>query len=93
MNLQFDRIDSQFDRLTNIMIGILAAFVTLVGGIIWFALWDRRSMIRPFETKVKKIETDLATNRTKLHSLIDAFRSLSKTDEQVAEVLRRFNLL
>src|SRR3990167_3066379 len=78
INKQFDRIDKQFDRLVHIMLGIFGAFAALCGGTIWFALWDRRTMIRPFEDKVKKIEDDIAGNRTKLHTLIDAFKTLSK---------------
>ena len=93
IDAQFDRIDKQFDRLVNIMLGIFGAFAVLCGGTIWFALWDRRTMIRPFEDKVKKIEDDIAGNRTKLHTLIEAFRSLSKTDEKVAGILKKFNLL
>ena len=93
IDIQFDRIDKQFDRLVHIMLGIFGAFTALCGGTIWFALWDRRTMIRPFEDKVKKIEDDIAANRTKLHTLIDAFRSLSKTDEKVATILKKFNLL
>jgi len=93
MNKQFDRIDKQFDRLVHIMLGIFGAFAALCGGTIWFALWDRRTMIRPFEDKVKKIEDDIAANRNKLHTFIDAFRTLSKTDEKVAGILKKFNLL
>ena len=93
VDTQFDRIDKQFDRLVHIMLGIFGAFAALCGGTIWFALWDRRTMIRPFEDKVKKIEDDIAGNRTKLHTLIEAFRLLSKTDEKVAGILKKFNLL
>lgn len=93
IDAQFDRIDAQFERIVNIMLGILGAFVVLLGGTIWFALWDRRTMIRPFETKVKVMEDEIAGNRSKLHALIDSFRTLSKTDDKVAEILKRFNLL
>ncbi|MBM4055828.1 MAG: hypothetical protein FJ264_14435 [Planctomycetes bacterium] len=93
VDAQFDRIDKQFDRLVHIMLGIFGAFATLCGGTIWLALWDRRTMIRPFEDKVKKTEDDIAENRNKLHTLLEAFRSLSKTDEKVANILKKFNLL
>ena len=93
MDKRFEAIDKQFSRLVHIFLGILGAFVTMFGGTIWFALWDRRTMIRPFEDRVRNIEGDIAENRSKLHSFIDAFRTLSKTDEKVAEVLKRFNLL
>ena len=50
-------------------------------------------MVRPFESKVKTIEEDLAQNRENLHSLLEALRSLGQSDEKVAEVLRQFRLL
>ena len=93
IDTQFDRIDKQFDRIVNIMLGILGAFAAMCGGTIWFALWDRRTMIRPFEDKVKKIEDDISENRNKLHTLLEAFKTLSKTDEKVANILKKFNLL
>lgn len=86
INKQFDRIDSQFNRLS-------AIFTALVVAVIGFAIWDRRTMVRPFETKVKEIEDVIAENRNKLHTLIDALKTLSKTDEKVADVLKKFNLL
>ena len=93
VDTQFDRIDNQFDRLVNIVLCIIGVFASMCGGTIWFALWDRRSMIRPFEDKVKKIEDNVAENRNKLHTLIEAFKTLSKTDEKVATILKKFNLL
>ena len=93
VDAQFNMMDKQFDRLVNIMLAIIGVFASMCGGTIWFALWDRRSMIRPFESKVKKIEEDIADNRNKLHSLIDTFKTLSKTDEKVATILKKFNLL
>ncbi len=93
MNKQFDRVDAQFDRIVNIMLGIFGAFAAMCGGTIWFALWDRRTMIRPFEDKVKKTEDDISENRNKLHTLLEAFKTLSKTDEKVANILKKFNLL
>jgi len=93
VDTQFDRIDKQFDRLVNIMLGIFGAFAAMCGGTIWFALWDRRTMIRPFEDKVKTLEDNISENRVRLHTLIEAFKFLSKTDEKVANILKKFNLL
>jgi hypothetical protein len=93
INAQFDRIDKQFDRMFQLALGILGAFAAIVAATIGFALWDRRTMIRPFESKVKAIEDELAENRENLHSLLEALRSLGQSDEKVAEVLRQFRLL
>ncbi len=83
-------MNAQFDRLSQLMLGILGAFTVLVAVTIGFALWDRRTIVRPFESKV---QAELARDRESLHSLLEAFRSLGKSDERVADVLRQFRLL
>lgn len=86
MNLQFTR---QF-RLT---VALLGAFAGLVAAIIGFALWDRRTMLRPFERTVRTLEDDLMTNRQRVEALVEAFRVLGQRDPAVANVLKQFNLL
>ena len=53
---RFESMDSRFDQLINIMIAVICAFVGIVAVTIGFAIRDRRTMIRPFETKVNAIE-------------------------------------
>ena len=84
-NLQFDW---QF-RLTLALLGVFAA---LVAAIIGFALWDRRTMIRPFERTVNSLAGDLTTNRQRVEALLEAFRALGQRDPAVASVLKQFNL-
>jgi hypothetical protein len=85
--------NQRFDQIVQLMIGIVATFGGIVAVAIGFALWDRRTMIRPFETKTRVIEEELAQNKDKLHRLIDALRELAKQDGKIAEVLRSFALL
>ena len=93
MNARFVQIDAQFNRMFQLTLGILGAFAAIVAATIGFALWDRRTMVRPFEGKVKEIEEELSNNRQRLHALLEALRSLGQTDEKVAEVLKQFQLL
>lgn len=93
MNAQFSRIDAQFDRLHQLILAVLGAFVALVAMTIGFALWDRRTMTRPFESKVREMEEDISRDRQRLHTLLEALRALGQKDEKVAEVLRQFQLL
>jgi hypothetical protein len=79
--------------MINLFIAIVGAFTAIVAVSIGFAIWDRRSMIRPFETKVKSIEEELAGNKKTLHSLLEALRELSKKDEKLLEILKKFSLL
>ncbi len=88
-----DDMNAQFDRISNHMDVMLGVFATLTAVTIGFAVWDRRTMIRPFESKVKAIEASLAGNTERLHILLEALRAAGKTDPNTAEVLRKFHLL
>ncbi len=59
MDKRFESMENRFDQLINIMIAIISAFAGIVMVTIGFAIWDRRTMIRPFETKVKDIKGHL----------------------------------
>lgn len=90
---RFEAVDKRLDQLVNIFIAIVAAFSAIVATTVSFAVWDRRTMIRPFEAKVKKIEDEITENRNRLKDLLNAFKTLGKTDKKVADILKRFNLL
>jgi len=90
---RFDSIDKRFESM-DAKIDLLAAiFTTLVVSVIGFAIWDRRTMIRPFETKVKAIEGEIGEMRGQQQGLIEALQILGRQDKQVAEVLKRFHLM
>lgn len=86
-------MNAQFSYVFQLMVGMLGAFAAIVAVTISFALWDRRTMIRPFESKVKTIEEELSQNRQRFHALLEALRVLSQKDKQVADVLKKFDLL
>ena len=86
-------MDKQFARQFRLTLAVLGAFTALVVAIIGFALWDRRTMIRPFERTVRSLEEDLSTNRQRIEALLEALRSLGQRDPEVANVLKQFNLL
>lgn len=86
-------MNAQFSYVFQLMVGMLGAFAAIVAVTISFALWDRRTMIRPFESKVKVIEEELSQNRQRFHALLEALRVLGQKDKQVADVLKKFDLL
>ena len=93
INKRFEDVNKRFEEIITLMTAIVGAFAAIVAATIAFALWDRRTMIRPFESKVREIEEELAGNRKKLHDLIAALRKLSRHDDRLAEILRSFSLL
>ena len=90
---RFEQVDKRFAELIQIVICIVMAFAAIVAVTISFAIWNRRTMTRPFEDKIEVIEKELAQNRKKLHSLLDALRKAASSDEKLAGVLRSFSLL
>ncbi|MDY6969611.1 MAG: hypothetical protein SVR08_13280 [Spirochaetota bacterium] len=83
---RFEQINKRFEQIMTFMWMLVVVFVGIISVTIGFAFWDRRTMIRPFEVKIKALEdTD--------SKLIDVLRNLSKEDMKLAEVLRGFGLL
>jgi len=90
---RFEQVDKRFETLTNLMICIVAAFAAIVAATMGFAIWDRRTMIRPFEDKVRKMDEDILKDRKRLDDFLDALRSYARTNKKLAEILRDFSLL
>jgi hypothetical protein len=101
---RFESIDQRFDQLTNLLIAIISAFAGIVAVTIGFAIWDRRTMIRPFETKVRILENRIedvadrcsskgSPDNDRLNSLIGVMRKYAGSNKGVADAMRSFNLL
>ena len=93
INKRFEDTNKRFEDINAQMGRMSATFTALVIAVIGFAIWDRRTMVRPFERKVKDIEDEIAENRSKLHTLLEALRTLGRKNDEVAEILKKFNLL
>ncbi len=108
MNKRFETIDQRFEDMnkrfeeqSNLLVGIMVTFGGMVAVMIGFAIWDRRTMIRPFETKVRHIENELVEplaqelrqDRQRFQALLEAVRALAKNDIRVAEALKSVSLL
>ncbi len=93
LNKRIEDTNKRIDDLMNfpwMLVGIFSAITTVTIG---FALWDRRTMIRPFEDKVKSMEKDMLENKEKVQKLIETLRELAKEDEKVARLLKYMNLM
>ena len=100
MNKRFEQVDKRFvelrldmskrfDQMMTFMWILASVFAALVAALIGFALWDRRTMLRRAQEETRReIEKE-----GRLRDLILALRELARKDKELAEVLRRFNLL
>jgi predicted PurR-regulated permease PerM len=84
--------NKRFEQLISfiyILAGIFGAMTVITIG---FALWDRKTMIRPFETKVKEMEKEIAANRETNQKIIDFKKDYASKSRQYADVLERHKL-
>ena len=93
MNKRFEQVDKRFESLQNLMMAIVGAFAAIVAVAIGFAIWDRRTMVRPFEDKVKKIENDIVSDRKRLESLFEVLRNYAEKHPDLADILKQFSIL
>ena len=100
MNKRFEQVDKRFEQVdkrfeqTNTYIGwLMAMFAAITATTIGFAIWDRRTMIRPFETKVREMEISDELKNTRVEKILSSLRELARTDSKVADALRSSNLL
>ena len=86
---RFEQVDKRFEQMMNFLLMLGGIFTSLTLGVIGFAYWDRRTVIREAtDGAINKIERE-----GRLRDLILALRELSKTNLDVAEVMRNFHLL
>ena len=92
MNKRFEQVDKRFEQLYTFLWIITGIFTTLTLGVIGFAYWDRRTIIRKAkEESVEEVGRRFSLEQIK--KLIEVLRELAREDEKVARVLRQFGLL
>ena len=92
---RFEQVDKRFEENFTYLGYLMALFGTMFAATIAFALWDRRTMIKPFEIKVIEIESEIIKLKKEKNNgkILVALRDLAKTDIKLAEILKSHNLL
>ena len=100
LSKRFEDLSKRLDDSNNTMLVFFGSIITLIVALFSYIAWDRRTMMKPVLERVERIEHDVAqsldlsnTDGSKLSRVINAMRELSKTDEQLATILRSFSLL
>ena len=99
-NKRFEQIDKRFEELRGDMNArfeqiftflwiITGIFTTLTLGIIGFAYWDRRTIIK----RAKDETLEELQKEEKLKELYQALKQLAKKDPELAKILKQFNIL
>ena len=89
---RFEQVNQELNRMVQIMVAIFGGQFALVGAVIAFAWWDRRTIVR--EAKRQTIdELERETKPEKLRKLLNALREKAKTDPELREILKKEGLL
>ena len=89
MDKRFEQVDKRFEQMMAFLGILTGIFTTLTLGVIGFAYWDRRTIIRKAkEETVAEIEKE-----GRLRDLINALREVSKGNGELAKILRQFHIL
>jgi hypothetical protein len=86
---RFEQIDKRIDQLITFLWILAGIFTALVVAVIAFAYWDRRTIIRRAKEEALKEMEEASRWKT----ILEALRQVAIKDSNVAEALRRFNLL
>ncbi|MEF3168027.1 MAG: hypothetical protein K6360_01630 [Deltaproteobacteria bacterium] len=89
MNKRFEQVDRRFEQLMNFLWILTAIFTTIMGAVIGFAYWDRRTIIR------KAVDESAARIEAKgpVREILNALRDLARMNPDVMKVLRDHHLL
>jgi hypothetical protein len=88
-NKRFEQIDKRIDQLITFLWILAGIFTALVVAVIAFAYWDRRTIIRRAKEEALKEMEEAGRWKT----ILEALRQVAIKDSNVAEALKRFNLL
>lgn len=86
---RFESFDKRFDELFSFIQILAGIFVTLIAVVIGFAYWDRRTIIKKAKSEtIEEIERD-----GRLRDLIHALREKARSDQELADLLRKYHLM
>jgi hypothetical protein len=92
MNKRFEQVDKRFEQFMSFVWILAAIFGAMTGITIGFALWERRTMIRPFETKVSELDKGIKNNRENYDQLVAALKGYAQKNKKFADIIQSFNL-
>ena len=93
---RFEQVNQRFEENLSYIGYMIGLFGSMFALTLVFALWDRRTMLRPFETKVNEIDAELLklkNNKNTQLKIVSVLRDLSKTDPKLADILKSHKLL
>ena len=90
---RFEQVDKRFEQMFNIVWILATIFTAITAATIGFAVWDRRTMVRPFETKVKQIEERIERiDKDTVGTIVRVLKEFAIMDVKMGDILKKFHL-
>ncbi|MCX8112427.1 MAG: DUF4071 domain-containing protein, partial [Bacteroidia bacterium] len=86
---QLARMESRSDAQFYTLLSLIGLMLASIAGLIGFILWDRRKALEPVEKEVSELQKD----SIKLSRLVQSLREYARTHPDLAEILRRYELV
>ncbi|MCX7607503.1 MAG: hypothetical protein N2170_09630 [Bacteroidia bacterium] len=86
---QLARMESRSDAQFYTLLSLIGLMLASIAGLIGFILWDRRKALEPVEKEVSELRKD----SIKLSRLVQSLREYARTHPDLAEILRRYELV
>ncbi len=93
MDTRFEEVNRKIDMLFNFLWIITGIFTTITVATIGFAIWDRRTTLKPFEDRIKDLDKRLEKGEDMDKKFLDALRTLAQRDKELTELLKKYNML
>ncbi len=93
MDARFEEVNRKIDMLFNFLWIITGIFTTITVATIGFAIWDRRTTLKPFEDRIKDLDKRLEKGEDMDKKFLDALRTLAQRDKELTELLKKYNML
>ncbi len=93
VDTRFEEVNRKIDMLFNFLWIITGIFTTIAVATIGFAIWDRRTTLKPFEDRIKDLDKRLEKGEDMDKKFLDALRTLAQRDKELTELLKKYNML
>ncbi len=93
VDTRFEEVNRKIDMLFNFLWIITGIFTTITVATIGFAIWDRRTTLKPFEDRIKDLDKRLEKGEDMDKKFLDALRTLAQRDKELTELLKKYNML
>jgi len=93
MNKRFEQVGKRFEQMFNFVWILATIFTAITAATIGFAVWDRRTMVRPFESKVKQVEERIeGIDKDTVSTIVRVLKEFAIMDVKMGDILKKFHL-